>query len=309
MGFPSIFPAFLVLVLVLFELSLVRGNYPPPLCGRVEANDTDQILFALNLEYLEAEFFLCGATGEGLDSINKSLANGGPRPTSCQKANLDDLVRRIIQEFGYQEVGHLRAIFHYVGRFPRPKLDISSKTFARIFDAAVGYPLKPPFDPYKNSINYLLASYLIPYVGLVGYVGTIPNLGCTSSRSLVAKLLGVESGQDAVIRAMLYERGKEEVHPYGITAEEFTNALSGLRNKLAMCGIKDEGLRVPLELGAENRTTSNILSADVYSLSYARTPVEILRTIYGTGDESEPGGFFPRGANGNIARKFLYQGY
>lgn len=121
--------------------------------------------------------------------------------------------------------------------------------------------------------------------------------------------MGVESGQDAVIRAMLYERGKEEVHPYGKTVEEFTIALSGLRNKLAMCGIKDEGLRVPLELGAENRTTSNILSADVYSLSYARTPVEILRTIYGTGNESEPGGFFPRGANGNIARKFLYQVY
>ena len=27
------------------------------------------------------------------------------------------------------------------------------------------------FDPYANSIIFLLASYLIPYVGLTGYVG------------------------------------------------------------------------------------------------------------------------------------------
>jgi hypothetical protein len=36
--------------------------------------------------------------------------------------------------------------------------------------------LSPPFDPYLDPTNYLLASYVIPYVGLVGYVGTIPNL-------------------------------------------------------------------------------------------------------------------------------------
>jgi len=29
-----------------------------------------------------------------------------------------------------------------------------------------------PFDPYANDINFLLVSYLIPYVGLTGYVGT-----------------------------------------------------------------------------------------------------------------------------------------
>ena len=122
---------------------------------------------------------------------------------------------------------------------------------------------------------------------------------------LVAKLLGVESGQDASIRTLLYERGQEEVYPYGITVEEFTIYISALRNELAMCGIKDEGLRVPLELGAENRTNSNVLSADAYSLSYERSPAEILREVYGTGDESRPGGFFPCGGNGYIARRLL----
>jgi hypothetical protein len=122
---------------------------------------------------------------------------------------------------------------------------------------------------------------------------------------LVASLLGVESGQDAVIRTLLYERATQKVPPYNLTVAEFTIGISALRNKLASCGNKDEGLEVPLFLGAENRTDSNILSADSNSRSYARTPPEILRIIYGTGSEYKPGGFYPNGGGGNIAKSFL----
>ncbi|KAJ6949950.1 desiccation-related protein PCC13-62-like [Populus alba x Populus x berolinensis] len=255
-------------------------------CGPVEANDQDLIQFALNLEFLEAELFLNSALGHGLDAI-------------------DPVTRRIIEEFAYQEVGHLRAIITTVGGVSRPLYDLSPEAFAQLFDKAVGYKLDPPFNPYSNTVNYLLASYVIPYVGLVAYVGTIPPLANYTSRRLVASLLGVESGQDAVIRTLLYEKAYEKVLPYNITVAEFTNAISCLRNELAMCGIRDEGLIVPLQLGAENRTESNILSADANSLSYARTQPQILRIIYGTGSEYKPGGFLPKGGNGKIARSFL----
>ncbi|MBA0753164.1 hypothetical protein Gogos_021485 [Gossypium gossypioides] len=76
---------------------------------------------------------------------------------------------------------------------------------------------------------------------------------------------------------MLYEKGEEKVDP----------------------------LIVPLKHGAESRPTSNVLSADPDSLSYSRTPKEIMRIMYGTGDEHRPGGFFPKGANGRIAREYL----
>lgn len=122
---------------------------------------------------------------------------------------------------------------------------------------------------------------------------------------LVAGLLGVESGQDAVIRTLLYERRQELVLPYKVTVAEFTNGISILRNKLGHTGVKDEGLVVPRELGAEGRVTGNILSADKDSLSYARTPQQILRIVYGNGDEHVPGGFYPSGAKGRIARSYL----
>lgn len=74
--------------------------------------------------------------------------------------------------------------------------------------------------------------------------------------------------------------------------------ISELRNKLANCGIKDEGLLVPLYLGVENWTESNVLSAEPNSLSYGSTPAEILRIVYSTGDEGIPGRFFPQGEKG-----------
>ncbi|MBA0560227.1 hypothetical protein Golob_017140 [Gossypium lobatum] len=245
-----------------------------------------------------------GALGDGLDVLAPSLAQGGPPPVGGRKANLDPIIRRIIEEFAYQEIGHLRAITESVGGVPRPRLNISAEAFAAFFNRAMNTTLSPPFNPYANSLNYLLASYVIPYVGLVGYVGTIPNLVGRTNRELVASLLGVESGQDAVIRTLLYLRANEKVMPYGVTVADFTDRISEIRNRLGRCGMKDEGLKVQKQLGAENRTTSNILSADADSLSYSRTQPEILRTVYGTGDESRPGGFLPNGGAGTIAMRF-----
>ncbi|KAM5563993.1 ferritin-like catalase Nec2 [Rosa sericea] len=287
------------------QLLLCSGHAPNCDPNLIEASDRDRLQFALNLEFLEAEFFLHAALGKGLDAINPNLTLGGPPPIGAQKANLDPLVRRIIEEFGYQEVGHIRSIIRKEGGFPRPLLDLSRQNFAKLMDRAVGFTLNPPFDPYANSLNYLLATYTIPYVGLVGYVGTIPYLKNMTSCRLAASLLGVESGQDSVIRTFLYQRAFEKVQPYRLTVADFTNRISMLRNDLAMCGIKDEGIIVPEMLGAENRTSSNIISADPNSLSYARTPPEILRIVYASGNESLLGGFYPKGANGNIARRFL----
>ncbi|KAK8588243.1 hypothetical protein V6N13_087188 [Hibiscus sabdariffa] len=296
--------AFLLLLVVLEFVTVMGVTFPQ--CRPIVADDRDQIQFALNLEFLEAEFFLFGALGKGLDDFDSSSAQGGPPPVGGRIADLEPTVRRIIEEFGYQEIGHIRAITRSVGGIPRPQLNISAEAFATAMNQALDTTLSPPFDPYANSLNYLLASYVIPYVGLVGYVGTIPNLIRKTSLSLVASLLGVEAGQDAVIRALLYERADETVRPYGLTVASFTNRISEFRNQLAMCGVKDEGLIIPVQLGAENRTTSNILSADAGSLSYSRTPPEILRIVYGSGSERRPGGFFPGGGSGRIATLLLH---
>lgn len=76
-----------------------------------------------------------------------------------------------------------RALKSTVGGFPRPLIDLSKENFAKLFDDAFGYKLNPPFDPYINSVSYLLASYVIPYMGLVSYIGANPNIdGLVSKR-------------------------------------------------------------------------------------------------------------------------------
>ncbi|CAJ2662542.1 unnamed protein product [Trifolium pratense] len=245
--------------------------------------DVDLLEFSLNLEYLEAEFFLFGAMGIGLDGIAPELADGGPPSYWCQNS----------QTKGQCDPRNHWAIKSTVKGFPRPLLDLSKSSFAKLMDKAFGRPLHPPFDPYANDINFLLASYLIPYVGLTGYVGANPFLQNVASRQLVAGLLGVESGQDAVIRTLLYERRALKVKPYGVSVAEFTYRISNLRNILGNGGLKDVGV-------------SNILVGDATSLSYSRSPREILRIIYGSGHESIPGGFYPKGGNGRIARYNLH---
>ncbi len=118
-------------------------------------------------------------------------------------------------------------------------------------------------------------------------------------------LLGVESGQDAVICTFLYQKRHEEVKPYRITVAEFTDKISSLRNELSH-GFLDEGLVVPRPLGPEGLTKGNISSADKDSLAYGWTPEQVFATVYGTGTASKPGGFYPKGGCGKIAQVYLH---
>ncbi|KAF5191920.1 Desiccation-related protein pcc13-62 [Thalictrum thalictroides] len=297
-------PSSLLLFTFFFFFFFTSSSY-----GYFNVSSSDKVLleFPLNLEYLEAEFFLWGSFGYGLDRIAPYLANGGPPPIGVTKANLDPFVKDIMVQFAFQEVGHLRAIKEAVPGFPRPLIDLSKGSFAKVMDEAVGHTLNPPFDPYANGLNFLLASYVIPYVGLTGYVGASPKLTHSQSRRLVAGLLSVESAQDAIIRALLYERANVKVQPYGLTVAEFTNRISELRNRLGNSGIKDEGLVVPLLSGAEGKTGGNIVVGNDKSIAFERTPKEILRIVYGSGDERKPGGFYPKGGDGQIAKSYLQQ--
>ena len=76
-----------------------------------KSKDADLLEFALNLEYLEAEFFLFGALGHGLDVAAPNLTGGGPPPIGAKKVELDSLTNDVILQFAFQEVGHLRFCF------------------------------------------------------------------------------------------------------------------------------------------------------------------------------------------------------
>ncbi|KAK3140709.1 hypothetical protein QOZ80_5AG0404700 [Eleusine coracana subsp. coracana] len=278
-----------------------RGALP------VYPSDMEQLQFLLNAKFVEAEWFLHAALGRGVDFLDHTLSGGGPRPAGAKKADLDFRTTEIAAELGYQELGHIRAIKQYVGGFPRPAIDLSADRFAMIMDDAMGVRLDPPFDPYANTVNFLLASYVLPHVTAAATMGISSTLMGYLSKRLQASILAVEAGQDAVIRLLLYQRADEVVAPYhGYTVADFTRRISDWRNRMSGCGAKDEGVKVlDRQQGAERRTISNILGAGEDSLGFQRTPAEVLRILYGSRNEQIPGGFLPRGANGTIARGFF----
>ncbi|KAI3939238.1 hypothetical protein MKX01_002106 [Papaver californicum] len=146
------------------------------------------------------------------------------------------------------------------GGFPRPLLDLSANYFSKVMDSAFVFAFVPPFDPYANELNYFLATYLVPYVGLIGYVGSSHLFKGDRSKKLAAGLLAVESAQDAVVEHIctrIYKR--QRVRPYGITVAEFMSKIPQLRDKLGGDGLKDEGIVVPPAMGAEGKISGNVI--------------------------------------------------
>ncbi|KAF2310310.1 hypothetical protein GH714_007692 [Hevea brasiliensis] len=54
-------------------------------------------------EYLEAEFFLYGSMGHGLDRFAPNLTQQGATPIGGRKANLDPFTKDVIKQFAWQE--------------------------------------------------------------------------------------------------------------------------------------------------------------------------------------------------------------
>jgi hypothetical protein len=100
---------------VLFASLLLLGLAVPSCTAwkpeKFTVSDLEHIQAALNLEYLEAEFFLWGVFGYGLDKIAPELVLGGPEPIGASLAPLDLITVDILIQIGLEEVGHLRYMF------------------------------------------------------------------------------------------------------------------------------------------------------------------------------------------------------
>ncbi|XP_040963802.1 desiccation-related protein PCC13-62 [Gossypium hirsutum] len=246
-----------------------------PQCRPVAASSKDKILFSMNLLIYKAEFFLRASVGVGINGISPGLVQG-PVPIGATLANITNSARRVIEELGLATVGHLRAIKQVLRSnlpFPGPQLDLSAQVFAGFVNLGFNVStLSPPFNIYANTLSFGLAAEAICIYS------TILRRNYTFDR----------------------RRRATTVPPYTFTMAELTNRTSEVVNRLGGCGVKDEGLIVPFQLGAENRSTSNVVPGDVNSLAHARFEREILRIVFGTGNATMPGGLFPDGFIGAL---------
>ena len=262
-------------------------------------SDVDILNFALNLEYLESNFYSYAANGT---SIDPSLMGGtGTQGTviAGQKANLSTtLVKNYVVEIASDEINHVKFLRSALGTsaVAMPTIDVSASptgSFSMAAQAAGLVPAGTAFNPYANDEAFLLGAYIFEDVGVTAYHGASTLIASKTYLDAAAGILAVEAYHAGLIRTALYALGLQNpapaIDPYAATA-----AISALRAKLDGTNNDDQGIG--------SATTSNIVPTDGNSLAFDRTTAEVLNIVYGQpkGSAAKMGLFFPNGVNGNI---------
>jgi len=266
--------------------------------------DGDILNFALQLEYLEAQFYAFAASGTGLpDSILGGTGRRGQVTGGKQVPFTDTLVRQYANEIAADERAHVVFLRTALGAAAtaQPTLDIGTSPTSAFSNAARAAGLVGPgqsFDAYANDENFLLAAFIFEDVGVTAYKGAAPLITSKVFLEAAAGLLAVEAYHASLIRTVLY--GKGLATPSLRTATEgISNARDTLDNPIDDDqGVQTIGPRTVAGVSFGNM--SNIAPTDANGLAYSRTAGDVLNIVYLTGAAASQGGFFPDGVNGTI---------
>ncbi|WP_306210281.1 ferritin-like domain-containing protein [Actinoplanes sp. RD1] len=240
--------------------------------------------FALNLEYLEAEFYLHAVNGSGLaDTFTTGKGTRGG-VTGGRKVNFETAaVRQYAQEIANDERAHVNFLRGALGgaAVARPAIDIRD-SFTAAARAAGLIGADDTFDPYANENNFLLAAFLFEDVGVTAYKGAAPLITNKTYLEAAAGILAAEAYHASTIRTSLFEKG--------LSAQ--VEKLSAARNSLDGKGDDDQGLMVG--------DRANINPLDKSGVAYSRTPGKVLNIVYLNPGKVSRGGFYPKGVNGTV---------
>jgi hypothetical protein len=239
--------------------------------------DVEVFNFALNLEYLEAEFYLRAVTGSGIPS---SLTGGGGPVTGGSLVPFQNTaIAYIAQKIAVDELAHVNFIRAVLGSaaVPEPEIDLVN-SFTTLAVAAGLIVPGQTFNPFASETDFLLGAYIFEDVGATAYSGAAALLSA-AVLPYAASILAVEGYHAGAIRGRLSDIGGDAA----------TNAISALRQTLS--GVGDNGLNY-------QSNPANFTNVDVNGQVYRRTPQQVLAIVYGGGTTS--GLFFPNGVNGAI---------
>jgi hypothetical protein len=243
-----------------------------------QLTDAAILNFALNLEYLEAEYYTRAVTGHGLraDLLTGVGTQGqvvGGQQVPFETTNVFEYAEQIARD-ERAHVAFLRAALG-AAAIAEPAIDLVN-SFNLLAQAA---GLGDSFDPFISERNFLIGAYVFEDVGVTAYHGAAPLIQNKDYLSAAAGILAVEAYHAANIRTVMFER--RIIEP--------TVKISALRRQLGDTG--DQGVVL--------RGKSNVVNADKDGIAFKRTPDEVLNIVYAGGAQNNFG-FFPNRVNGEI---------
>lgn len=300
--------------------------------------DADILNFALNLEYLEANFYYLAAFGTTIDKANPLYPSGamvqGITGTGTQgtvvtkpaftKTNFTNAaigsyaIETAIEEG--KHVAFLRSQLGTTTAVAQPQLDLYQSFWKLANAAGITPSATTPFDPFASDAFFLIGAYVFEDVGVSAYHGAAPLITQTATgKAILAAAVGihaVEAYHAGMIRTTLnaVDNGTLGVPAGALTT--YTQQISALRATLANQipqtpanpddpNPDDYGLAtVNVSLaGGANVPRSQIVDADPTNVQgFARSTSQVLNIVTGggatTAGTKATGIFFPNGLNG-----------
>ncbi|GAC1488970.1 MAG: hypothetical protein NVS2B11_14420 [Acetobacteraceae bacterium] len=155
--------------------------------------DADILNFALNLEYLEAEFYLRAFLGRGLDPADTtgtgtlgSVVGGAQVPFRSQA------IAGYAQRLAVDEQNHVRFIRASLGSaaVARPAIDFNN-AFNKLALAAGLIVQGQTFNPFADDVSFLLGAFVFEDVGVTAYAGAARLVSSKDVLEAAAAILAV----------------------------------------------------------------------------------------------------------------------
>ncbi len=267
---------------------------------KIAVNDKDILNFALNLEYLEAEFYQRAVTGSGLSTTDTGGSTGNV--TGGRQVNFTTpAIANYAQEIAGDELAHVKFLRGALGKFavPEPTIEFT-KTFTALAVGAGVIPAGSTFDPFADENSFLLGSFIFEDVGVTAYHGAAAYIKNATYLGAAAGILAVEAYHAGLIRTLLVQLGSTTAP----TLIDAANKISAFRDAAAKAA---DATNPSTDQGITNSDGSfNITPVDNNSIAFSRTFPQVLNIVYGSAaavnKTTAPvkGGFFPQGLNGRI---------
>lgn len=252
--------------------------------------DAAVLNFALNLEYLEAEYYLAAVNGTGLAAAD--VTGSGAPGAVIIKANpkvtfATPAIEDYANEIAADELAHvkfLRAALTAAGVQPasRPVIDLKNSFDAAAAAAGIS---NTGFDPFADELSFLFGAFVFEDVGVTAYKGAARLITNKDYLEAAAGILAVEAYHAGIIRTTLFRIGGAAI--------DVAKKISDVRD--AVDGPSDLDQEIALNGHA------NLVPTDANGIAFSRTTRQVLNIVFLNGDDNNhAGGFFPSGLNGAV---------